>query len=596
MTKSYKKFNASILLAALFTFALTSCGGGSGGSDAKQETTPSSNSVSVSPAEIVLPATAGSGSATVTCKGDWTVSVGNKPTWLTSVSPTTGKGNGTITITTAANTERTNQSCIITISSGTNKASVAIVKQPAANNAPTKPASLSPTGTNVDRFPEFSWTASTDADNDQLKYTVMYSTDNKTWTSYSQITSNSYLPKASLSANTTYYWKVVVDDGFTGGKVESDVASFTTGTAKKYYDDCEYTVYQTATVAKPVVIIYTGDGYTQDMFEYGGQWDQEMNKGIEALFAIEPYKTYRNYFTIYKIAAYSNEAGMSSGNTDWEKATNKVDTRFKCSWAGGNSTGIGGDAGEVIEVAKKIPTVDASTFQTTINSLSYSPISVLINTNQYAGTNHFIHGFVMSPSNVYVDGFEILSIAYTPARHPSGSGYGDSWNTLRHEFGGHGFGLLADEYRYYDEVIPASTKSNTEAWKELSPIGCYGNITFINDPEQCEWAQFIGREEYAAAAIGLYEGACMYEQGVWRPEYISCMWDNRPHYNTPSRWQIYRRIKITAGETPSLEDFIANDVDKVESTSPAPAPAPATKLNGYPRPTPPVEHYLYRLK
>ena len=52
------------------------------------------------------------------------------------------------------------------------------------------------------------------------------------------------------------------------------------------------------------------------------------------------------------------------------------------------------------------------------------------------------------------------------------------------------------------------------------------------------------------------------------------MINNIPHFNTFSRWKIYCRIKITAGETPTVEDFVAHDFDKTNSYGSA---APATK-------------------
>ena len=52
------------------------------------------------------------------------------------------------------------------------------------------------------------------------------------------------------------------------------------------------------------------------------------------------------------------------------------------------------------------------------------------------------------------------------------------------------------------------------------------------------------------------------------------MINNIPHFNTISRWKIYCRIKLTAGETPDIEDFIAHDYDKTNSYGSA---APATK-------------------
>lgn len=544
--------------------------------------------VSVSPAEVSIANASGStGTFTITCSGDWKISSSNKPAWITSISKDEGTGNASITVTTGANAEKTEKSYILNISSGSYKASVVIKKAAAENHAPSKPTNLSPTGTNVDRTPTYSWTASTDADNDQIKYTVQYSKNNSTWTSLTATTSTSVTAPSALDANTTYYWKVVADDSYAGGKTESDVVSFTTNDTKTSYDDLEVAVYQTATSgAKPVVLIFTGDGYTKDLFTYGGQFDQEVNAQIEALFAIEPFKTYRSYFTVYKIAAYSNQAGISQGDS-YDNRTKVVDTRFKCTWEGSGSTGIDCDLDEVLEVASHIPGMKGSTDNQTYMNLTWAPVSITINSNVYAGTNIW-WGTEEAKSST---NFQIGSVAQTPARHPSTGGYGGSANTLRHEFGGHGFGLLDDEYVYYtNTTIPSDYKEEALQWKNYSLIGCLGNVTFEAQKQgtsyvaksSCEWYQFIGRSEYTAAAIGVYEGAEYYGKGIWRPEYISCMDDNRPHFNTPSRWQIYRRIKITAGETPTLEDFIAHDNDKVMSSS-----SPQTKTNT-PRLTPPT--------
>lgn len=543
--------------------------------------------VTVSPSELSIANASGStGQFTITCNGDWSISSSNKPAWLTSFSVTAGSGNATITVTTGANAEKTEKSYIVQISSGSNKASLTIKKAAAENHAPTKPTNLSPTGSGVSRTPTFSWTASTDADNDQLKYTVKYSKNNSNWTSLTATTATSVAFSGTLDASTTYYWKVEADDSY-NGKTESDVVSFTTEAAStNSYEDLEIAVYQQATSgAKPVVLIFTGDGYTKDMFNYGGQFDQDINAQIEALFAIEPFKTYRNYFTVYKIAAYSNQAGISQGES-YDNRTKVVDTRFKCTWEG-SGTGIDCDLDEVLSVASNIPGMKGNTDSKTYMNLTWAPVSITINANVYAGTNIWW----ATDEDHSATNFEVGSVAQTPAKHPNYGSYSGSAYTLRHEFGGHGFGLLDDEYVYYtNTTIPNNYKQQTLQWKNYSLIGCLGNVTFETQKQSnqyvakssCEWYQFIGRSEYAAAAIGVYEGAEMYGKGIWRPEYISCMDDNRPHFNTPSRYQIYRRIKITAGETPSIEDFIAHDNDKVQSFS---APVTKTTAPRFPRPT-----------
>jgi hypothetical protein len=64
----------------------------------------------------------------------------------------------------------------------------------------------------------------------------------------------------------------------------------------------------------------------------------------------------------------------------------------------------------------------------------------------------------------------------------------------------------------------------------------------------------------------MFEGACLYEYGVWRPEVMSCMDDNRYYYNAPSREAIVRRIMRASGKTFNMENFIANDKVRSDNT------------------------------
>lgn len=59
----------------------------------------------------------------------------------------------------------------------------------------------------------------------------------------------------------------------------------------------------------------------------------------------------------------------------------------------------------------------------------------------------------------------------------------------------------------------------------------------------------------------------MHTRGVYRSEQNSCMNNDIPYYSTISRYEIYKRIMEYAGQSWSLEDFIANDVVEAVSTS-----------------------------
>ena len=75
-------------------------------------------------------------------------------------------------------------------------------------------------------------------------------------------------------------------------------------------------------------------------------------------------------------------------------------------------------------------------------------------------------------------------------------------------------------------------------------------------------------------SVSLYEGGCLYAQGVWRPEYISCMEDNRSYYNAPSREAIVRRICKASGTPFSMSSFTANDKVRSDNTRAAGTRAP----------------------
>ncbi len=550
--------------------------------------------ISLSTDKVELSYEAGkSATFNIICNGNWTIELPSpKPAWLLSVTPMSGSGDKTITVNTSRNNVKLKEQTFLTIKSGSKSKYITIVKDASPNEAPTKPTGLKPSGTNISTITEFSWNASTDLNGDALKYKALISKDNTTWIEIGETSAVKLLNKEEMDKNTTYYYKVIVDDSFAGGKVESDVITFTTGSTKEYWADGEVKLYEVnldgsitevKTTSRPFKLIYTGDGYTQELYKYGGQFDKEMDGGIKALFQVEPYRAYYQYFAVFKVAAYSNEAGMSSGSTNWDQATTKVDTKFKCSWAGGNSTGISCNTNTVVEYAARcFPELSTASALERGTKLTWSPISILINTDQYAGTNIWTSG--ISGVGSY-GGYRMISIAQTPARHPTSSSYGDSWNTLRHEFGGHGIGLLGDEYVYQSTTAyPQSNEANFRAWQGR---GAYSNIYLpewdatLNAWKAGEmdktptisgenWNTFAVMPEYASASIQLYSGAATYGLGVYRSEKGSCMINNIPHFNTVSRWKIYCRIKETAGETPTVAEFLARDIDKTNTYSSAP--------------------------
>jgi len=83
--------------------------------------------------------------------------------------------------------------------------------------------------------------------------------------------------------------------------------------------------------------------------------------------------------------------------------------------------------------------------------------------------------------------------------------------------------------------------------------------------------------------VGFYEGANNYKTEFWRSEDYSCMRNNIPYYNAPSRALIVKRIKTLAGESFSMEWFLSTDI--VESYVPTKT---SMKLMSLPQSAPPI--------
>jgi hypothetical protein len=365
------------------------------------------------------------------------------------------------------------------------------------------------------------------------------SEDGKNWKNFSAGAMTSVALPARigiLKPNTKYYYKVVANDGHGKGITESSVYSFTTS-AKDAYADGDYTIYMKSTKASPATLFFTGDGYLAEHFKYGGQFDTDIDTAIEAFFAVEPYKTYREYFTVYKIAAYSNQTGITNLATN-----DRRDTRFRLQWEGGNSTGIDiPDGGE--SVFKLCKTIEGITDLHLMNGA----VGIISNADVYAGT-----------CMMYGDGMSIAMIPYLRESKNSSTTFA---NVVSHEMGGHGFGRLGDEYQNFAERIPDPEKELLLLWQAE---GYQKNVSVYPQQSESPWSNFIGLQGYGH--VGMFEGGNYYKYGVWRPEEISCMWDNRLYYNSPSRYFIVERIMQIAGEEFSMEKFVEKDVQKTDNT------------------------------
>lgn len=279
-----------------------------------------------------------------------------------------------------------------------------------------------------------------------------------------------------------------------------------------------------------IPIVLMGDGFV-DQELADGTYRRVMEKAMENLFTEEPVKSLREYFDVFMINAVSENNDFGMG----------YKTAFSCKLAGGNSTVIKGDdvsvqvyVGKVLKEEKKR------------NSLAV----VVLNTSVYAGTTYF----------GYQDGngkFIEFAIAYCPVIETLESEH--FRQVLVHEAVGHGFRKLEDEYVYPDKGNV--TTLEMQQIRTMQANGWAQNVDFTASKDTVLWASFLTDSRYQNEHLGVYEGACTYPKGAYRPSEDSMMNSNTCAFNAPSRKSLYEKVMKIGMDTEQVlyEDFVRFD-------------------------------------
>ena len=74
------------------------------------------------------------------------------------------------------------------------------------------------------------------------------------------------------------------------------------------------------------------------------------------------------------------------------------------------------------------------------------------------------------------------------------------------------------------------------------------NVSSTDNAEEVPWAHFLKDERYKDE-IGIYKGAWMWPEELWRPSENSVMNSDYSWFNAPSREAIYKRVmKLSEGD------------------------------------------------
>lgn len=343
-----------------------------------------------------------------------------------------------------------------------------------------------------------------------------------------------------------------------------------------------YIAATTSTPLKPVTIAVVPDGFTSAQLD---DYELKARAGIDAMFATEPYKTYRNYFNVWILKVASNESGARISNGTLEEQNR--DCYFQSTWASDSYDSMSANYNRVFSfVEDNCPDILNGS-----HTIEEVPVLIIINDNRYGGISwNWANGATYCMVPTTYDGgaiswsypnIEASSIDAVPnnfrtvpseEKKAMGLSSGTWKNTLVHEFGGHSFGKLGDEY-WYTGTLTSPSAVDGHSW---SPVQFGLNLS--DSKSVVGWDNLINNASVTsalAAKSSLYAGRIGIFQGGdnsvfyrWRSERTSCMIDNRFYFSTWQRYLIVQRILTLANHnvsdpyTPyalSYATFIDND-------------------------------------
>jgi hypothetical protein len=242
-------------------------------------------------------------------------------------------------------------------------------------------------------------------------------------------------------------------------------------------------------------LVVMSDGYTAtELPKYRAHLDKHLN----VLWSIEPFRSYRNYINVYSVEIVSPESGVTC-DPDVRK---KVNTPLGANFTGGcenpNARGILVNQNAAREFAKQA-------------TPHFDQILVITNTDTYGG----IGGAVATTS-----GGNSLGVLITP-----------------HELG-HSLGKLQDEYTYRERGVPGGTYQGGE------PPSVHHTLLTEEQMRaaQQKWFRWLGDESESGGKIGRFEGGQYLTAGVWRPSKHSMMISIGYYFDQVSRERMVERI------------------------------------------------------
>ncbi|GAA3045455.1 M64 family metallopeptidase [Streptomyces roseofulvus] len=254
------------------------------------------------------------------------------------------------------------------------------------------------------------------------------------------------------------------------------VARHQTSTTAAAVDATVTAVQETGPVTGRLDLVVMGDGYTAAQ---QADFRADAQATIDAVFAIEPYASYRGLFNIWLVDTASAESGVSGDPTADAVKDTALSSYFFCD---GIERLLCVDESKVTAHANQAPASDI--------------VFVIANSTKYGGA-----GYTFSPPPPGASYRGIATMSSDNAK---------SYLIGAHELG-HSIGELADEYQYAGYgAYPYKSSAST-------------NISTSADLGTSKWYRWVGEQDPTGSPIGTYEGGDYYETGVYRPTDTSLM-------------------------------------------------------------------------
>jgi hypothetical protein len=271
--------------------------------------------------------------------------------------------------------------------------------------------------------------------------------------------------------------------------------------------------------------VVLGDGYTAaEMPKYRDQVDKHLN----VMWSIEPFRSYRNYFNVYMVEVVSDVSGITCDPEDPAQRATPLRMQFSGGCSNPNARGINVDAALARQYAA-------------LATPHFNQILVLANTDTYGG----IGGAVATTS-----GGNAIGPLITP-----------------HELG-HSLGRLQDEYTYRERGVPGGNYTGPE------PASIHHTLLTEQQmlTRQQKWWRWLGEESEAGGVIGRFEGGQSNVTGIFRPSKHSMMISLGYYFDQVSRERMVERIsaftELIAAASPTGAPVPRNSVLRVEPAQP----------------------------